>query len=184
MSEPFIGQIALFPYTFAPRDWAECAGQLFPVRQYAALFSLLGVSFGGNGQTSFGLPDLQGRGAIGQGAMPSGSDYAIGDTAGQETVQLTTIETPLHTHPLNATTAKGTTNAPSGNVLAAVLGNAGKGGGPGKANGNIYNAGSPNVTLAPQSVGIAGGGQAHGNMQPSLTLRYCISLSGIFPNRP
>jgi microcystin-dependent protein len=179
MSEPFLGQITLFPYNFPPRNWADCQGQLLPISQNTALFSLLGTNFGGDGRVTFGLPDLQGRAAVGQGTLPGGSSYSMGEQDGVESVQLITTTMPSHTHSLNATTVQGTTNAPAGGVLALAA----KGTLRARNVGNIYNPAAPNTPLVPATVALAGGGQPHNNVQPLLVLRYCIALSGIFPSR-
>jgi len=179
MSEPFIGQITLFPYSFPPQNWADCQGQLLPVTQYTALFSLLGTQFGGNGTTNFALPDLQGRVAIGQGSASGGSNYAVGNAGGVESVGLSSSSMGAHSHSLNAVTSQGTTNAPAGAVLATVA----KGAPRSEDKGNIYNAAAPTTNLVAASVVPAGGGLAHNNLQPTLTLRYCIALSGVFPPR-
>ena len=179
MSEPFLGQITVFPYTFPPHGWADCAGQLLPISQYSALFSLLGVQYGGNGTSNFALPDLQGRIPVGQGQLTGGSDYVMGETAGSETVAVTSSALPSHSHSLNATTAHGTTNEPVGNLLATSFT-----GTPHSSNkGDIYNATAADTALAPTSIAPAGGSQPHNNIQPSLVLRYCIALQGIFPSR-
>ena len=179
MSEPFLGQITVFPYNFAPMGWADCAGQLLPISQYTALFSLLGTQYGGNGQTNFALPNLQGAVPVGQGPQPGGSTYVIGETGGAETVTLTTGSMPAHTHALNATTAPATVNLPSGQLLATAL----KGNPISGDKGDIYNAAPPDTGLTPGSIQFAGGSQPHNNTQPFLVLRYCIALTGIFPSR-
>jgi len=180
MSNPFLGQITVFPYSFPPLGWADCAGQLLSISQNTALFSLLGTQFGGDGRSTFGLPDMRGRVPVGQGSLAGGSTYLIGEQDGVETVTLTTATMASHSHALNATTVDGTTNAPSGAVLAAPA----KGTLQGKDRGNIYNPGGPNATLTPASVSQAGGNQPHNNIQPMLVLRYCIALRGVFPSRP
>src|ERR1700744_2487072 len=109
MSTPFLGQITVFPYTFAPNGWADCAGQILPISQYAALFSLLGTQYGGNGTSTFGLPDLQGRIPLGQGQFQGGSLYDMGETGGVENVTLLQTSMPGHTHSLSATTVDGST---------------------------------------------------------------------------
>lgn len=179
MSEPFIGQITLFPYSFPPLDWADCQGQLLPISQNAALFSLLGVNFGGNGTTNFALPDLQGRVAVGQGPLAGGSVYNMGEGAGAETVILTNSTMAAHNHGLTATTELGTTNAPAGGVLATVA----KGPLRARDKGNIYDPAAPNTGLVAQSLKSAGSGAPHNNVQQSLVMRYCIALNGIFPAR-
>lgn len=179
MSEPFIGQITLFPYIFPPRNWADCAGQILAIQQNTALFSLIGITYGGNGSTTFGLPDLQGRVALGSGPLPGGSDYAVGDSQGVESVTIDTGTMPAHTHSLNATQDAGTVNTPAGNVLATVF----VGDLSGGNQGNVYSPEAPNTTLTPASIAPSGGTAAHNNLQPSLTLRYCIALQGVYPRR-
>jgi microcystin-dependent protein len=179
MSDPFLGQITLFPYDFAPLGWADCQGQLLPISQNTALFSLLGTQFGGNGISNFALPDLQGRAAVGQGTLAGGGTYTMGEQTGAESVTITTATMATHNHSLNATTAQGTTNAPTGAVLATVA----KGTLQGKDKGNIYDPAQPNTSLVPASLALAGAGQPHNNVQPSLVLRYCIALRGVFPSR-
>ncbi|MBV8407542.1 MAG: phage tail protein [Alphaproteobacteria bacterium] len=180
MSDPFTGQIRLFPYSFAPLNWADCAGQLVPVSQYPALFSLLGTTYGGDGTHNFALPDLQGRAALGQGTLAGGGTYALGQKQGAEYAAVTPDMMPPHSHALNASSAWGTSNTPKGGLLAQVAG----GDLQGPSVGNIYKAGRPNVTLQSTTVAPVGGQQPHNNMQPSLALRYCICLQGIFPSRP
>jgi microcystin-dependent protein len=179
---PYLGQIALFPYSFAPYGWMDCAGQYVPISQMTALFGLIGTAYGGNGTTTFCLPDLQGRAAIGFGPLPGGKTYAIGQQDGAEYVTITDDTMPAHNHALAASTAQGTTNNPTGNILARV------GAGPpqGETKGKIYNPGQVNVTLQGSSIvpaGGSGGGaqQSHNNMQPSVVLRYCICVSGSMP---
>ena len=129
MANPFIGQITLFPYNFAPLGWAFCAGQLLPINQNAALFSLLGTTFGGNGTSNFQLPDLRGRVPIGQGQGPGLSNYNMGGVQGAEAVRLTTATTPAHSHGFPAFAVAATTNAPNG-ALPAEGQSGGRGGGP------------------------------------------------------
>jgi len=180
MTQPFVGQITVYPYTFPPVGWADCAGQLLPIQQNTALFSLLGTNFGGDGVRTFGLPDLRGRVAVNQGPGPGLSGYSLGQMTGAETVQLTTPQSGNHGHSLNATSAHGTVNPPAGSVLATPA--AGNPRAP--ELGYIYNPGSPNTQLQLNAVAPAGGGAPHNNVQPYLTLRYCISLRGVFPSRP
>jgi microcystin-dependent protein len=181
MSTPFLGQITVFPYTFAPYGWADCAGQILPISQYAALFSLLGTQYGGNGTSNFALPDLQGRIPVGQGQLLGGGVYDMGEEAGSENVTLLTTNMTAHTHSLAATTVDGTLNNPSGLILAKAQKGGGRGGGG--SQGDIYNPGTVDTALAPASVGNAGGSLPHNNIQPTLVLRYCIALQGIFPAR-
>nr|WP_294510987.1 tail fiber protein [uncultured Rhodopila sp.] len=179
MSEPFIGQITLFPYTYAPEGWADCAGQLLPIPQNSILFALLGTAYGGNGTSNFALPNLNGRVAVGQGEAPAASDYVIGSEGGVETVTLTQGSLPAHTHALNATTAQATATSPAGALFANSITPDGR-----EANkGNIYNAANPDTALAANAIGPAGTSQPHNNIQPSLALRYCIALQGVFPMR-
>jgi microcystin-dependent protein len=179
MAEPFLGQITVFPYSFPPYGWMDCAGQLLSVAQYSALFNLLGTTYGGNGTTTFGLPDLQGRIPLGQGQSPGGSNYEMGEIDGLEGVTLAVTTIPSHTHGLSATGSDGQTNNPAGKVLAKAT-TTGRDG----PQGNIYNAATPNTALTPASVGTAGGSLPHNNIQPSLVLRYCIAVSGVYPARP
>jgi microcystin-dependent protein len=179
MSEPFLGQITVFPYTFPPNGWADCAGQLLPIRQYTALFSLLGVNYGGDGRSTFGLPDLQGRVPVNHGPAPGGSDYNIGDLSGEEAVLLSNSTMPAHSHPLNATTAHGTANTAPGHLLGSPQ----KGGLSNSIKGELYNTAAVDTLLVPSTLSPVGGSQPHNNLQPFLVLRYCIALQGIFPPR-
>ena len=180
MSEPFLGQITVFPYSFPPNGWADCAGQLLPIQQYTALFSLIGTQYGGNGTTNFALPNLQGTVPVGQGTQPAASTYVMGETGGAETVTITTNTMPNHGHGLNATTVPGTVNSPNGQVLATAQ----KGSPISGAKGEIYNTAAPDTALTPGSIAFAGGTQPHNTIQPFLVLRYCIALQGVFPPRP
>src|SRR5664279_5916008 len=179
MQNPFVGQITVYPYSFAPKGLAACEGQLLPIQQFTALFSLIGTAFGGNGTSSFGLPDLRGRVPLGMGQLPGGNDYLIGESDGVENVTLLTAEMASHNHSLNATTAAGTVNNPSGGFLSAPV----FGRGIGASTGAIYNPGTPNTNLLPASLPISGGNVPHNNIQPSLVLMPCIALSGVFPVR-
>jgi microcystin-dependent protein len=184
MAEPFLGQIELFPYTFAPYTWTMCQGQLLSVSQYSALFSLIGTNFGGNGTSNFGLPNLQGQLAVGIGQLAGGSYYDMGETGGSATVALSTATIPPHTHALMANSAIGNNNIPQNQVLskAEIPGAPPHGT---AINLNLYLQAAPNQTLQQSSiVPVTGGGTAHPNMQPFLTLNTCIALSGVFPTRP
>jgi microcystin-dependent protein len=176
--EPFVGQITLFPFFFAPKGWALCEGQLLPISQNAALFSLLGTYYGGNGVSNFALPDLRGRVPVGQGQGPGLSFYDLGSPQGVETVTLLASQSPPHSHPFPAVAAQATTNAPSG-ALPAEAHASGRGAFPV----NIYGALQTAVPLASGQVAPAGGGQPHNNVQPYLTLNWCIALQGIYPPR-
>jgi len=170
----FIGQIALFPYTFAPRGWAECDGRALTKGQNSALFSLIGYAFGGSGEVYF-LPDLRGGSAVGFGTLTGGGTYPMGQRGGAEGVSVTENEDPAHGHSLNASSEAGTVNDPAG----AVLANAVDSGLEPKYLGLIYNPGAPLEGLP--SIAPAGNQNPHNNMQPSLALRYCIALDGIYP---
>jgi microcystin-dependent protein len=176
--EPFVGQITLFPFNFAPIRWALCQGQLMPITQNTALFSLLGTFYGGDGKTTFALPDLRGRVPVGQGQGPGLSFYDIGSVQGGEAVTLLASQIPSHSHPFPAVAAQATTNAPNGALPAQ-----GHGSGRGAFPVNTYAALQTAVPLASGQVALAGGGQAHNNLQPYLTLNWCIALQGIFPPR-
>ena len=179
MAEPFVGQITVYPYNFPPRGWADCAGQLMSISQNAALFSLLGTQFGGDGRSTFGLPNLQGTVPLGQGTAPGGSTYVMGETGGSENITLLFNSMPSHTHGANAITAHGTLDVPTGQLFATPE----TGVPPHGTTGPIYNVAAPDTTLIPASVQTAGGNQPHNNLQPFLVLRYCIALQGVFPTR-
>ena len=176
MSQPFLGQIALFPYQFAPAGWAKCQGQLLSVAQNTALFSLLGAKYGGDGTNTFGLPDLQGR-------VPVGPDtnYPQGKKDGLEQVPLRGEENPRHNHSLNATTNQATAWAASGNLLARAF----SGTRTSANTGLIYsnNSNSPDQSLDARTIGFTGNSKPHNNIQPYLVLSYCVALRGIFPSR-
>jgi microcystin-dependent protein len=181
MSQPFVGEIEIFGFTFAPRGWAFCQGQLLSISQNTALFSLLGTFYGGDGRSTFGLPNLQGRipvhtgGSSGQG--PGLSLYSLGQTGGESAVTLLSTQIASHTHTVPVTTADGKVNTPtSANVVGAVGG--GRGGGGGLAYGTTTLA-----NMAAQPSSTAGGGQPHNNMAPYVTLNYCIALQGVYPAR-
>ncbi len=169
MSEPFLGQIMLVPYNFAPRGWAFCSGQLLPIAQNTALFSLLGTTYGGNGTTTFALPDLQGRVPVGSGTGPGLSPVLPGQLGGSETVSLSANQMPSHSHAAAATQASATSTRPSGQLPAA-----------GQA---IYGSPSDGSTLSPSFIQATGGGQPVDVRQPYLGLSYIIALVGIFPSR-
>ena len=177
MSEPFVGEIEIFAFNFAPKGWALCQGQLLPISQNTALFSLLGTQYGGNGTTNFALPNLQGCIPNHQGQGPGLSQYVMGQTGGSTTATLTTQTIPAHTHTLPVTTVNGRVNTPTNvNVLGEVGG--GRGGGGGSAYGTTTLA-----NMAAQTGNTAGGGQPHNNMAPYVVLNYCIALQGVFPAR-
>jgi len=172
MSEPFLGMIAIYPYNFAPRGWAFCQGQILPISQNTALFSLLGTTFGGNGQTTFALPDLRGRFPNSSGQGPGLSSYDLGQQGGTESVTLIVTQLPPHNHNSTTPATTGDGNSPdpaAGAVLAAGT--------------NIYRVGAANTQMSPTPTSLTGGGQPAANMNPYLTLNYCIALEGIFPSR-
>jgi microcystin-dependent protein len=179
MQTPFVGQITLYPYNFAPKGWAMCWGQILPISQYTALFSLIGIYYGGNGTSNFQLPDLRGRVPLGMGQLRGGSEYVIGEQSGVEATNLTILEMPAHTHLLNAINTPGTVADPSNAYLAEpFVGNR-----TGGSSGNPYNQGPTNTTLVPQTIASAGNNLPHNNLQPSLVLTPCIALVGAFPAR-
>jgi microcystin-dependent protein len=172
MSEPYLGQIMLAGFNFAPRGYALCNGQTLPIQQNQALFSLLGVVYGGNGTTTFMLPNLQGRTPVGQGPLPGGSTYPIGQMAGVENVTLTAQQLPPHIHRLMATTQDATAKSPSNAFFAKN---------PSEL---VYaDSGGSAVQLAAPTLGATGGGQAHGNVQPFRTISFAIALQGAYPSR-
>jgi len=174
MSSPFVAEIRIFGFGFAPRGWAQCNGQLLPISQNTALFSLLGTYYGGNGQSNFALPNLQGSAPMFWGQGPGLSLHDLGETGGSETVTLLESEIPSHAHALNGQGSNANLNDPSQAVLARAFGG-----------GNLYklSAGANIVPLSDQSLAPAGGDQPHNNMMPYLTLNFCIALQGVFPPR-
>lgn len=165
MAEPFLSEIRIFSFSFAPRGWALCNGQLLPINQNQALFSLLGTTFGGDGRVNFGLPDLQGRTPI-----HTGSGHTLGERGGEQAHTLTISEIPAHMHTLAASSSATGGNAnPTNRFL---------GGGA-----NVYHAPANPTSLTPGSLDSFGGSQAHLNMQPFLVLNFCIALQGIFPSQ-
>lgn len=168
--EPFVGEIQMFGLSYAPRGWALCTGSLMAIQQNTALFSLLGTTYGGNGQTTFALPDLKDRAAMGFGQGPGLSRYDLGEVGGSESVTLTGNEMPFHSHQLAASPGAATTANPA----AAV---------PATGEVPLYGPVLAGTEATTTQLGAAGGSQAHPNMQPSLTLNYCIALSGIYPSR-
>ena len=171
MAEPFLGELRLMPYHFAPKGWAFCEGQLLSIAQNTALFSLLGTYYGGNGTTNFALPDLRDRSVVGVGSAPGLTPYDIGETMGTPAVTLLQTNTPAHIHPLGVSHSAGTQASPVGAYPAVAPT------GVGYLDGNNNNQSNPNA------VNPAGGSQPHENRQPYLTLAYAIALVGIFPSR-
>jgi len=171
MSEPFVGEIRMFAGNFAPRGWAFCDGQLLAVSQNDALFSLLGTIYGGDGRTTFGLPDLRGRIPLHQGTGPGLSQRRLGSKGGSENVTLTTNQLASHTHDFNANKADATGAAPQGKVTAKIVG------------GRLYRTDSQNTDLASTVVSNTGGSNSHTNLMPTLCINYIIALVGIYPSR-
>lgn len=172
--ESFIGQLALVAFNFAPQNWALCNGQTLPISQYQALFSLLGTSYGGDGVTTFALPDLQGRVPIHAGTGAGLSPYSVGQKGGVESVSLNVTQMPAHTHQINTydnATTPPVEKSPTGNIL----------GGPTKF--ASYATEAPNSTLSANSVTPQGGSTPHTNLQPFLVLNWVICLNGIYPSR-
>ena len=163
MSEPFISEVKIVSFGFAPRGWAQCNGQLLPINQNQALFSLLGTTYGGDGRVNFGLPDLRGRVPIHFGS------HTLGERAGEEIHTLIISEMPAHLHGVSARNAAPNQGLPTGNMWANAAG--------------AYSNGSPNSTMNPASVSNAGGSQPHTNVQPFLVLNFIIALQGIFPSQ-
>ena len=171
-SEPFLGQLMIVPYNFAPKGWANCSGQLMSISQNTALFSLLGTTYGGNGTTNFALPNLNGSIAIGAGQGPGLSLYELGQTGGESAVTLTVNGIPAHGHQIYADTAKGTTASPAGGFPAANIA------------GVPQYSGSAGALMNGGALSVAGGSQPHNNMMPYLGLKFIIALQGVYPARP
>jgi microcystin-dependent protein len=168
MGTPFLSEIKIMSFNFAPKGWALCNGQTLPINQNQALFSLLGTMYGGNGQTTFGLPNLQGEVPI-----HIGSNFSIqGQTGGEQAHTLTQSEMPTHVHSLNGSTTTATTVSPDTNTVLSV-----------SSPQFLYAAAANLVAMAPSSIGNTGGSQPHNNMQPYLVLNFCIALQGAFPSR-
>ena len=181
MSAPFVAEIRIFACNFAPTGWAMCNGQLLPISQNTALFSLLGTTYGGDGKSTFALPDFQGAAPMQWGQGPGLNDYVIGETSGQDAVTLITSEMPLHTHTMMVTTDAGTVAPSANNQLAKGQ----AGGFQNPVTAKYYSTNNPNTFLNPASaMSIAGGSLPHNNLMPYLTLTFCIALQGIFPPRP
>ncbi|HTQ15247.1 MAG TPA: tail fiber protein [Rhizomicrobium sp.] len=180
MSDPFVAEIRIFPFNFPPKGWAWCNGQLLPLSQNTALFSLLGTTYGGDGKSNFALPNLQGSTPLFWGQGPGLSLYDIGQTGGSETVTLIQSELPSHGHTLNAQTAAGTTSTATNNTLAEGQWNNGQGQSGGL---QYYTATAPNTSMGPFADAPAGSSLPHNNMMPYLTLYFCIALQGVYPPR-
>jgi microcystin-dependent protein len=173
MSEPFIAEIRIFGFNFAPRGWASCNGQILPIAQNTALFSLLGTMYGGNGQTTFALPNLQGRAAMPWGQGPGLTNRVLGEIGGEQNVTLIQTEMPAHNHPVGSDSAAGGNADPTNGMWAAT----------GRGRPLPYSSNAPNTLMSGQALATAGANQPHNNMPPYLTLNFCIALQGIFPSR-
>ena len=183
MAQPYLGEIEFFGFNFAPRGWALCQGQIMPINQNQALFSLLGTNFGGDGRTTFALPDLRGRVPVGQGQGAGLSARSIGQTGGEETHTLATAELPAHTHSLGAVGAPPANTeilSPSGNLVSVGTGTE-----PGGVSGpfNAYSTATPDVSLNPGVVSPSPGAAPHSNLMPYLALTPCIALNGVYPSQ-
>ena len=169
--DPFVAEIRIFPFNFAPKGWAWCDGQLLPLSQNTALFSLLGTTYGGNGKSNFALPDLQGRAPMHPGQGPGLSLHDLGETGGSETVSLLESEIPSHSHGMSVSQADATEGVATNQRLATGIGI------------GLYAAPGALTQLSPNALAPAGGDQPHNNMQPYLTFYFCIALQGVFPPR-
>lgn len=169
--QPFIGEVDLVAFNFPPAGWAFCDGSLVPIAENQALFSLIGTTFGGDGQSTFALPDLRGRRALGMGQGPGLSPYVLGQSGGEEQVSLTVGQIPAHSHTFFASAAHGNSLQPGGNYWASA------------SQVNLYSTNSSHVAMAPPAIGMTGGGQPHDNRSPYLVMNYIISLFGIFPSQ-
>lgn len=171
--DPFVAEIRIFPFNFAPRGWAWCDGQLLPLSQNTALFSLLGTTYGGNGKSNFALPDLQGRAPMHPGQGPGLSLHDLGETGGSDTVSLLESEMPSHSHAMRYHGVDlGELNAPAANRSFAL-----------SANASAYTAAAALTAMSPNMLAPAGGDQPHNNLQPYLTFYFCIAMQGVFPPR-
>jgi microcystin-dependent protein len=170
MSQPYVGEIRMFGGSFAPAGWMFCSGQLLPISENDVLFQLIGTTYGGDGEQTFGLPNLNGRVPLHQGTL-TGITYTMGETAGTESVTLTTQQMPIHSHPFLGSNATANDPNPTNNTLgesSAI---------------SLYQSGSPATPMAASAIGTFGGNQPHENMQPYLCVSFIISLFGIFPSQ-
>jgi microcystin-dependent protein len=174
--DPYIGEIRAVGFNFAPRGWALCNGQLLPIIQNTALFSLIGTFYGGDGRTTFALPDLQGRFPAGAGAVSGLTPYQLGESDGATTVTLTPATMAPHTHIAEAAQAPGTVNAPGGAVWATPH--------FGRALDQVYSTGGPVAQMSPSALAASGGNQPHNNLPPYLVVSFIIAMEGVFPSRP
>lgn len=173
-SDPYIGQMMLVGFGYCPNGWLEANGQILQIQQYTALFALFGPTYGGDGRQTFALPDLRGRTVVHTGNPPFGGSYPLGQVGGNNTVTLNTSQLPAHNHSLNATTAAPNTDNPTNSILADF------------PDGNtIYNnSAAPNTTMSPQAIGPTGSNAPVPVRDPYLVMRWCVSMTGVFPPRP
>jgi microcystin-dependent protein len=172
MADPFVAEIRPFGFNFAPKGWAQCNGQLLPISQNTALFSLLGTTYGGDGKSTFALPNLQGSAPMNQGQSGGTSERFLGELSGSETVTLLQSEMPVHPHSLNAVESTATARQPPNQMFAV-----------GEAM-SFYSSNAGNTTMNPNMLTLVGGSLPHNNMQPYLVVNFCIAMQGIFPPRP
>jgi microcystin-dependent protein len=176
MSNPYLGEVRIFGFNFAPVGWATCDGQILPISQNTALFSLLGTNYGGNGTSTFALPNFQGDTGVNQGQGPGLSQYFVGQQSGTTTVTLNQNNLPLHNHVINTQVAGVSSQGLHAPTSTAYLGNSDPD--------RLYNStATPTLSMAPQAIGPSGQGQPHANMQPYLVLLFCIALAGVYPPR-
>lgn len=176
MSEPFLAEVRLMGFNFAPRGWAFCDGQILPINQNQSLYSLLGTIYGGDGRTSFALPDLRGRTPIHVGNSNGGEEHELGQKGGEEAITLSTVEMPSHDHTAQAANSEANQNNSGGNILAAAS----------ASTFNLYISETSTPTRQPitsSTVTNVGGSQSHNNMQPYFAVNFCIALQGLFPSR-
>jgi len=176
MADPFVAEIRIFPFNFVPKGWAWCNGDLLPLSQNTALFSLLGTTYGGNGKSNFALPDLQGRVPIHPGQGPGLSLRDLGETGGAASVTLIEQELPTHTHQANASNSEGGFSSPAGQAWAIPR--------YGRDVERMYATTTPSTTMSAEALAPAGGGQPHNNLPPYQTSYFCIALQGGFPSSP
>jgi microcystin-dependent protein len=176
MSDVFLAEIRIFPFNFAPKGWAMCDGQILAISQNTALFSLLGTTYGGNGQTNFALPNLQGRAPMFWGNGPGLTPHNIGETGGEPAVTLLATQMPVHSHASNADITTGTNKSPANNLPAIPAVNP-------RLLHQMYTTAAPNASMLAGNVLSNGSGLPHNNLQPYLVLNFCIALQGIFPAR-
>lgn len=175
MADPFVAEIRIFPFNFAPKGWAWCNGQLLPLSQNTALFSLLGTTYGGDGKSTFALPDLEGRAPMHPGQGPGLSLHDLGETGGSETVTLLESEMPAHPHTMMASNDASVTNEPLANQIAKPFG---------RGNNDFIITNQNLAAMSPSTLAPAGGDQPHNNLMPYLTFNFNIALQGVFPARP